>query len=243
MNQMKSNNIFERVEKKYLLTGKEYELLIEGLAPHMEMDEYGLHTICNIYYDTDNFELVRTSIDKPVYKEKLRLRSYGIPSDTSKVFLEIKKKYKGIVYKRRVSMTLEESKRYLTHGIRPAENCQILREIDYFMKFYTPIPKVYLAYDRIAFYGKEDSDIRITLDQNIRSRMEELDLAKGDYGKSLLDKDNYLMEIKVPTAYPLWLADILSDLRIYPASFSKYGNVYKEQLLEERNGNLCLQAL
>lgn len=243
MNQTKSNTIFERVEKKYLLSGKEYELLRERLIPHMEMDEYGLHTICNIYFDTESYELARTSIEKPVYKEKLRLRSYGIPDDTSKVFLEIKKKYKGIVYKRRVSMTLEEVRRYLNHGIRPATDNQILREIDYFIKFYHPVPKVYLAYDRIAMFGTENPDIRITFDQNIRSRMTELDLAKGDHGKYLLDKGNILMEIKVPGAYPLWLADILSDLRIYPSSFSKYGNVYKNQLLEERNGNLCLQAL
>ncbi|SHL40381.1 VTC domain-containing protein [Anaerocolumna jejuensis DSM 15929] len=243
MNQMKSNNIFERVEKKYLLSNMDYELLKEKLLPFMKMDHYGLHTICNIYFDTENYELIRTSIEGPVYKEKLRLRSYGIPTDNSAVFLEIKKKYKGVVYKRRVSMTLEETKRYLKHGIHPSMDSQILKEIDYFIQFYRPVPKVYLAYDRIALYGMEDSDIRITFDQNIRSRMTELDLAEGDHGKCLLEKGAVLMEIKVPSAYPLWLAGILSDLMIYPLSFSKYGNVYKEQLIDERNGNLCLQAL
>lgn len=243
MNQIKSNNTFERIEKKYLLSGKEYELLRNRLLPYMKMDQYGLHTICNIYFDTANYELARASIEKPVYKEKLRLRSYGIPTDNSKVFLEIKKKYKGIVYKRRVSMTLEEAVRYLRHGIRPAMDNQILREIDYFLHFYKPVPKVYLAYDRIALYGITDSDIRITFDQNVRSRLTDLDLAKGDHGKYILDTDSVLMEIKVPAAYPLWLASILSDLGIYPVSFSKYGTVYKENLLEERNESLCLQAL
>ncbi|SHO44641.1 polyphosphate polymerase domain-containing protein [Anaerocolumna xylanovorans] len=243
MNEIKSNNTFERIEKKYLLSSKDYDLLKNRLLPYMKMDQYGLHTICNIYFDTENYELVRNSIEKPVYKEKLRLRSYGVPTGNSKVFLEIKKKYKGIVYKRRVSITLEEAVRYLGHGIKPAIDNQILREIDYFIHFYKPIPKVYLAYDRIALYGITDPDIRITFDQNIRSRLTDLDLSKGDYGKYLLDQSNVLMEIKVPAAYPLWLANILSDLRIYPASFSKYGNVYKENLLEERNESLCLQAL
>ncbi len=243
MNLIKSNNIFERVEKKYLLTVMKYELLRERLLPYMEMDQYGLHTICNIYYDTEDYELVRTSIEGPVYKEKLRLRSYGVPDNDSPVFLEIKKKYKGIVYKRRVSMTLEESVRYLNHGIKPASDSQILREIDYFLRFHKPIPKVYLAYDRIALFGKEDSEIRITFDQNIRSRMTELDLSEGDSGKYLLHKGDVLMEIKVPYAYPLWLAGVLSDLEIYPVSFSKYGNVYKNQLIDERNESLCLQAL
>jgi len=243
MNQTKSNNIFERVEKKYLLTVKKYELLRERLLPYMEMDQYGLHTICNIYYDTEDYELVRTSIEGPVYKEKLRLRSYGVPDNNSPVFLEIKKKYKGIVYKRRVSMTLEESARYLNHGIKPAADSQILREIDYFLRFHKPTPKVYLAYDRIALFGIEDSEIRITFDQNIRSRMTELDLSEGDSGKYLLPKGDVLMEIKVPYAYPLWLAGVLSDLEIYPVSFSKYGNVYKNQLIDERNESLCLQAL
>lgn len=170
-----------------------------------------------------------------MYKEKLRLRSYGIPQDNDKVYLEIKKKWKGVVYKRRVSMTLEESNRYINHGIKPTTDCQILREIDYFISFYKPNPKVYLAYDRMALYCMEDPNIRITFDKNIRSRNTNLDLANGDYGNYLLEKDNYLMEIKVPGAYPLWLADILSKLEIYPKSFSKYGKVYITQLQKEGN--------
>lgn len=244
MNQITANNsIFVRVEKKYHLTNKQYEKLIQELSPYMKMDNYGLHTICNIYFDTDTFDLIRTSIEKPVYKEKLRLRSYGIPKDNDKVYLEIKKKWKGVVYKRRVSMTLEEVNRYLNHGIKPTTDCQILREIDYFISYYKPKPKVYLAYDRIALYCLEDPNVRITFDKNIRSRNTNLDLANGDYGNHLLEEGNHLMEIKVPGAYPLWLADILSELEIYPKSFSKYGNVYLTHLQEERNQNLCSQVL
>ncbi|MFV0343191.1 MAG: polyphosphate polymerase domain-containing protein [Anaerocolumna sp.] len=243
MSQPKSNNIFQRVEKKYCLTNRQYEELMLALSPYMKIDEYGLHTICNIYYDTEHFDLIRTSIEKPVYKEKLRLRSYGIPKENDKVYLEIKKKWKGVVYKRRVGMTLEEANRYLNNGIKPNLDCQILREIDYFISFYKPVPKVYLAYDRIALYCINDPDFRMTFDMNIRSRTSILDLSKGDFGQYLLEDGTRLLEIKVAGAYPLWLTDILSELQIYPTSFSKYGNIYKKQLQEERNQNLCLQAL
>lgn len=242
MSQTKTHYVFERVEKKYLLTKDKYQRLLKAIEPYMAADEYGLHTICNIYYDTVTDDLIRTSIEKPKYKEKLRVRSYGRPNKKDKVFIEIKKKYKGVVYKRRVSMTLEEAERYLNNGIKPNKENQILKEIDYFMAFYQPIPKVYLAYDRIAYFGKEDANIRITFDHHIRSRQGELSLGKGDYGNYLLDSEQYLMEIKVPIAMPLWLAHILSELEIYPTSFSKYGNVYKQNLLQIRREQRCLQA-
>ncbi len=236
------NFVFERVEKKYLLTREKYNLLLEAIEPYMSADSYGKHTIGNIYYDTDTYELISRSIEKPKYKEKFRIRSYGIPKAEDKVFLEIKKKYKGTVYKRRVSMTLREAEDYLEKGIKPQKEGQILKEIDYFMSFYKPTPKVYLAYDRIAYFGKENKDIRITFDHNIRSRLCNMSLAEGDYGTPLLDEYHYLMEIKVPGAMPLWLSKILSDLEIYPTSFSKYGNVYKQFILPNRRKDLCSQA-
>lgn len=238
----KTNYVFERVEKKYLLTKEKYQALLKAIEPYMAQDEYGMHTICNIYYDTPTYDLIRTSIEKPKYKEKLRLRSYGRPNKKDTVFIEIKKKYKGVVFKRRVSLMLEEAERYLNSGIKPKKENQIFKEIDYFMAFYKPIPKVYLAYDRIAYFGKADSNIRITFDHHIRSRQGDLSLGKGDYGDFLLDNNEYLMEIKVPLAMPLWLVHTLSELEIYPTSFSKYGNVYKQSLLEMRREQRCLQA-
>lgn len=225
---MADNFTFKRYEKKYLLNREQYERLQERLQPYIQLDQYGLHTICNIYYDTDQFDLIRTSIEKPPYKEKLRLRSYGIPQEGGKVFLEIKKKWKGVVYKRRISMTLEEAKAYLEEGKSLPADGQIEREIDYFVKFYNPKPKMYIAYDREAYFGKEDNALRITFDRNIRSREEDLQLEMGDAGKLLLDKEFRLMEIKVSGAFPMWLARILSELEIYPTSFSKYGNIYKQ---------------
>ena len=148
------------------------------------------------------------------------------------MYLEIKKKYAGIVYKRRISMTLSEAEDYLLGGVYPAKDSQILREIDYFLKFYKPVPKLYLAYDRTAWYGKNDKELRITFDSNIRSRRENLSLGCGDEAGLLYEKEYYLLEIKASGAYPLWLAKSLTDLSIYPASFSKYGAVYKKELKE-----------
>lgn len=237
----KSSQVFQRIEKKYRLDGEQYRGFLEGMAPYMELDQYGLHTIGNIYFDTEDDALVRASLSKPPYKEKMRLRSYGIPRDGDTVFLELKKKWDGIVYKRRVAMTPEEARRYVQDGIWPGHDEQMRKEMDYFMEYYHPAPKVYLAYDRMAYVGKEDGELRLTMDQRIRSREEALDLRCGDAGELLFDEECYLMEVKVPAAYPLWLAHLLSELGIYPVSFSKYGMVYRKKTEEERK-RICLQV-
>lgn len=222
---------FERVEKKYLMSKEQFEAFCTMTEEKITLDQYGLHTICNIYYDTDTYDLIRYSISKPKYKEKLRLRSYGIPTNESMVFVELKKKWNGVVFKRRTSMSLAEAKNYLNCGVQPSKESQIVREIDYFLEYYSPTPKLFLAYDRLAFFSKEDENVRITVDQNIRSRTTDLDLSMGDYGERLMDEELYLMEIKVPGVFPLWLANLLSELKIYPISFSKYGNIYQKTLL------------
>ncbi len=228
---MKSNNVFERVEKKYLIDQNKFNLFFQYIKPYMTVDKFGLHTICNIYYDTDNYELIRNSIEKPKYKEKLRLRSYGVPKDNDNVFLEIKKKYDGTVFKRRINLSLKEAVDYLDYGIRPNRHSQILNEIDYFINFHKPTKKVLIAYERLALFAKDDADFRITFDHNIRSRTYDLHLSKGDYGNPTLDFDSYLIEIKTSSSIPLWLVEIMSQLNIYPASFSKYSTVYKQDLI------------
>ena len=224
--------VFNRIEKKYLLTADSYERLRDALRSYMEEDEYGLHTICNIYYDTPDYHLIRRSIEKPVYKEKLRLRSYGIPREDSKVFLEIKKKYNKVVNKRRISLGLQEAYRYLEEGVRPEKDSQILREMDFFLERYPLQKGLYLAYDRRALFGKEDPEFRLTFDTNIRCRWEKMELERGDYGHFLLPAGCRLMESKVMGSTPLWFSSLLSSLHIYPASFSKYGYFYKEKLAE-----------
>jgi hypothetical protein len=149
------NYVFQRVEKKYLLDEINYKLLLKHIKPYMSCDRYGLSTVCNIYFDTDTYDIIRHSIEKPEYKEKLRLRSYGVPGDEDTVFLEIKKKLNGTVYKRRISLKLKEAKIYLEHGIKPSYDSRIFHEIDYFIRFYKPKAKLFLAYDRTAYSGNE----------------------------------------------------------------------------------------
>lgn len=224
---------FERVEKKYLLNTLQIQRILPAICEFMQADEYGLSTISSLYLDTPDDLLVRRSIAKPDYKEKLRLRSYGRTDDDSTVYLEIKKKVSGVVYKRRIALTATEAMAYLQNGEPPKQRGQILSEIDHMMKRYALTPKVYLAYDRTAYFEREPSPdmLRVTIDQHIRSRESDLDLRRGDAGKLLLPEGTYLMEIKTAYAIPLWLSSTLSKSRVYPISFSKYGRVYQERML------------
>ncbi len=226
-------SVFQRIEKKYMLSREQYEALLVRITPYMAADEYGLSKICNIYFDTETDELVRASNEKPLFKEKLRLRSYGIPRREDTVFVEIKRKYAGVVYKRRISLPLCEAEDYLLRGVRPEQDSQILREIDYFLSFYRPEPKLYLAYDRTAWYGRQDAQFRMTFDSNIRSRRERLSLELGDEAEPLYDFPYQLLEIKAAGAYPLWLTEALTGLCIYPVSFSKYGTIYRKEQAEK----------
>lgn len=221
---------FKRVEKKYLLTKEQAEELFAVLGERAVLDAYGLHTVCNIYFDTKIHELVRRSIEKPVYKEKLRLRSYGIPTEASSVYLELKKKWKGTVYKRRTQMPLHTAKAYLEQGVYPGEyDCQILQEIDYVLHFYPLQPSLFLAYDRQAYDLAGQDNVRFTIDRRIRSREDALDLLAGDAGELLFDEDIRVLELKAPFVLPKWFVSLLSELQIYPTSFSKYGSIYKEK--------------
>lgn len=221
-------DVFKRVEKKYLLSEYQYKELRKKLEEYVRVDKYGKTTITNIYFDTPDMLLIRRSLEKPVYKEKLRLRTYGVPGAETPAFIELKKKYKGVVYKRRIDMPYEDAVKYLYKGVHPEKTTQITKEIDYFLKFYRGIaPAMYISYDRIATYGIEDPNLRITFDGNITWRTQELELSKGVWGSKLLNEGERLMEIKIGGAMPLWLVKILDELEIYPTSFSKYGNAYK----------------
>lgn len=232
--------IFARTEKKYRISAEKKERFLQAISPYVDEDAYGRYSLCNIYFDTQSDELIRTSIEKPIYKEKLRLRSYGVPCETDEVFLEIKKKYKGVVYKRRVMMTLQQAMEYIKTGKIPVEaDSQIMREIDYFINFYHPEPKLYLAYDRLAFTGREDPQLRITVDEEVRSRRDRLDLTQGDEGERLLGDGEAILEIKTNGAMPLWLTGILAQEEIYPISFSKYGEIYKRELLQREKQEKC----
>lgn len=222
---------FKRIEKKYRLSRAQYEALLPRLQEGMIRDQYGLHTINNIYFDTESFACVRRSIAKPVYKEKLRLRAYGTPGSEDTVFVELKKKYKGIVYKRRAPLANREAMQYLLKAIPPKESSQVLREIDWYLQKNPVVPKVCLAYDRLALAGREDASLRVTFDEGIRWRTDALNLTQGSYGTPLLPGDGIIMEVKLQDAMPLWLAALFSALNIYPSSFSKYGACYQQFLM------------
>lgn len=229
-----NQEVFRRIEKKYIVDEPTYEKLIKKLDGHFVKDRYYKSTICNIYYDTPSHQLVRNSIEKPVYKEKLRVRSYGVPNDEDMVFVELKKKYKGVVYKRRIEMTLAQTRDFFAGKEVPHDNPQIENELKYFLKFYEGIaPAMYLSYDRLAYCGTEDPSLRLTFDTHILYREEQKELDKGIWGKELLPAGMRVMEIKIPNAMPLWLSAILDELEIYPALFSKYGTAYLNEFSEK----------
>ena len=228
--------IFKRYEKKYLLTKTEYEQLMSVIKEKLVPDKYGKNTLCSLYLDTPDFLLIRNSIDAVSYKEKLRMRSYGIPGRDKPLFFEIKKKYKRVVYKRRVSMTVEQAVEYIETGVPPFES-QIMREIDYLMQFYRqPKPNVCILCDREAFFSKDDSEIRLTFDANLRYRYGFPSNENIGEGIPIIENDKYIMEIKTPGAMPLWLVHALSEYKIYPRSFSKYAHAYYDIMRKERNG-------
>ena len=219
--------IFQRIEEKYVLTKAQKDKLFDLIKDHLRDDEYGPSTICNIYYDSKNKDLVRISMDKPFYKEKIRLRSYNVPNKESTAFLEIKKKYDGIVYKRRIANSLEDIESHIDDGKQIESNKQIVNEIDYCFRIYNLEPSLFLAYDRVAYYDKDDSSFRLTFDTNITARDYDLDLSKGVYGTKYCDENTYIMEIKCAGGLPFWFIRALQEVKAYPGSFSKYGKVYE----------------
>ena len=235
--------VFNRYEKKYRIKQDVYVELRKRLEEYMEADKHskngGFYTICNIYYDTDQNDLIRTSIEGKIYKEKLRLRSYGVVAPNENVYLEIKKKYNKRVNKRRTVLKLTEAYEYVRTKQKPEAqtymNQQVLSEIDYFLHRLDLKPRLFLAYERCAFFGKEDNNFRVTFDRNIVTRRYDLGLEYGVYGEKLLPDDEWIMEVKIDQTMPLWITKILSELHIYPTSFSKYGTEYKKFLANNKN--------
>lgn len=230
---------FKRYELKYLLTVDQKLRLLMAMEPHMRLDEFGRCSIRNLYYDTDSYRLIRSSIERPTYKEKLRVRSYGQASADGNVFVELKKKYKGVVYKRRVGMPQHEAMRWLGAGYngsqaepevcgQSAHDSQVEREIKYFLDYYNTLhPTVFLSYDREAYYALDGSDFRVTFDDNILVREDRLSLKEDVGGTNILEDGMVLMEIKCSGGIPLWMTHALTQLHIYKGRFSKYGTAYQ----------------
>lgn len=266
--------VFQRYEMKYMMTRRQKKAVLEAMLPYMKLDEFGHTTIRNIYFDTDSYILVRRSIEKPIYKEKFRIRSYRQAGAQDQVFIELKKKYDDVVYKRRESLSQLEALEWIVRGTPFPKSTQIGNEIDYFFRLYQTLrPKVFLSYEREAFYahgrpeeksqqgltdarragseslsgpnahgrpeeksqqGLTDSDFRVTFDENILARQEELSLSRDVWGEPLIDEDKVLMEIKTSGGIPLWMTHVLAREKIYKTSFSKYGTAYEKLICGHR---------
>lgn len=225
---MASQTVFKRYEYKYLISLEQKNAVLKAIEPYMQLDKYGRTTIRNIYYDTNIYLLIRRSIEKPTYKEKLRVRSYGVATPDSKVFVELKKKYKSEVFKRRVSLPCNEAMEWVAREHHCHKHNQICDEIDYFISYYGTLhPTVFLSYEREAYFTREPSDFRVTFDENILVRQEDLDLTSEAYGTPILPEGKTMMEIKCSGGIPLWMTEVLSREKIYKTPFSKYGTAYR----------------
>ena len=233
--------VFNRYEEKYVLTQAEYDAIIGEIEANMDKDAHNegdvFYPISNIYYDTSDFHLIRTSLMRPKYKEKLRLRSYGKIGGGDMAFLEIKKKYRGLVNKRRTKLIRSEAEEFLKTGVKPEVkdymNAQVLNELTYFINRYKLRGAAFVGYDRLAFFGRGSSDLRISFDKNIRGRTYDLNLGNTD-GEPILGDGYYLMEIKTRFAKPLWLVHLLTQNNIQREHFSKYGTYYTMLLEKQR---------
>lgn len=231
---MAFQTVFKRYELKYMITLEQKKKLLQAMEPYMTLDKYGRTTIRNIYLDTDNYLLIRRSIEKPTYKEKLRIRSYIQADSDSTVFVELKKKYKHVVYKRRISLPEKEAMEWVNGEPSCHKHTQISKEVDYFLDYYKTLhPSVFLSYEREAFYSNDKSDFRVTFDDTIMCRQEDLSLKSEVYGTPLLPKGRVLMEIKCSGGIPLWMTHTLSEEHIYKTSFSKYGTAYRTMIFPQ----------
>lgn len=221
---------FQRFETKYVISKETLVDLLTEFEMHLQEDEHAYSTIGNLYYDTPTYQMIRESLEKPYFKEKLRVRTYEAqPTEESQVFLEIKKKVRKIVYKRRISTDLLRAEQYLAGESLVMEDSQIKDEIDWLCERYGGVrPMMYIYYNRYSMKGIEDANVRITIDHDVTYRNHDLSLLEGRHGLPLLPDNHVIMEIKVPGAYPLWLSEILDRHQVYPKSFSKYGVAYKK---------------
>ena len=244
----KESNIFERYEQKYIVDKTQKALLEQAFMPYMEKDLYYHSLVRSIYLDTENHRLIRKSLEGETYKEKIRIRSYKTTGDGDLLFLELKKKYKGKVYKRRIEVGEQALIDWLNNA-KPLPESQIAREIEYFKTFYGDLhPDVFISACRTSYVAKKDAGLRITFDEDVKWRDADLTFKKDPYGDDLLDKNACIMEVKTGRAYPLWLCELLSGMHVYHRSFSKCGEAYKiraernKKKPREMGDELCQQA-
>ena len=232
-------NIFGRYEEKYLITYAQKTALLETISKHIAEDKFANYIVQNLYYDTENWDVVRNSIESPLYKEKMRLRCYGRQAYEAKLFLELKKKYKGVVYKRRAAFSNTLLSSNDVRDIMDQKSSQILRELQFYLKANSVYERIYLSYKRSAFTGVVDKDLRITFDTDIRYRIHDLEFTQPENGIPVLTPDQTIMEIKIERGMPLWLVHALGENKVYPISFSKCGTCYTDYIRKQQKGDVA----
>jgi hypothetical protein len=165
----------------------------------------------------------------------MRIRSYYDSKDPEdKIFMEIKKKCDGQGNKRRIKLKIKEVEPFVNEGILPETSDylsgQVAKELQYYLKINKVHPALYVQYDRLALFGKEDKNFRMTFDRNVHTRRNNFVFGESDEDELLLPDGMYIMEIKILGAMPLWLTHILSENGLYSRGFSKYGAKYKQDL-------------
>lgn len=234
---------FKRYEKKYLITKEQLDEIMPSLLEYMELDEFCVggneYRIYSIYYDTENHDIIRHNSSKPVYKEKMRIRSYyDLKDPEDKIFMEIKKKCEGQGNKRRIKLKIKEIEPFVNDGVLPETkdylSAQVAKELAYFLKMNKVRPALYVQYDRLALFGREDKNFRMTFDRNVRTRRSNFQFGESEEDELLLPGGEYIMEIKILGAMPLWLTHLLSEHGLFSRGFSKYGVKYKLDAQEHR---------
>ncbi|MCR5689349.1 MAG: polyphosphate polymerase domain-containing protein [Clostridiales bacterium] len=232
--ELPARGIFNRTEKKYIITQQQADELMPVLLRHMHGDKNGKSTVCSMYFDTPDMRVIRASIDAKAYKEKLRVRCYGVPTAQTRTFVELKKKYLGVVYKRRFEMTYGDAMAFLVNG-EPGPDTQMGREVEYFLRFYPGIrPAIDIFCERLALFGNDDENLRVTFDSDLRYRMSRLDLSRGTDGEPIIPANKLIMEIKTSTSMPVWLTGAIDELHIYPQKFSKVATAFTNELEKRR---------
>jgi len=227
-------SIFNRRENKYLVTTEQGAVLQRQLMQCMTIDRQGEYLVQNLYYDTDDWDIIRESIERPLYKEKLRLRFYDQKTSETRGFLELKKKFKGITYKRRIDFPLCELESRSVREIVSSFDSQISREINFFLQRNAVSEKVFIVYTRIAYNGLKDEALRITFDKDVFFRLIGLGNYNSDDNRRILNHNQMIMEIKTTGAIPLWLTKALSENSIFPVPFSKFGVCYTGHIFKLR---------
>jgi len=224
-----------RTETKYLVHVENFNAIRDAFSEYLEKDKYYFYKVHNIYFDNADNQIISHSIEAPEYKEKLRMRMYEHPGAVFQdAYIELKKKYLGVVYKRRKKLDLDAARQAIAQDVGCIDSeCQVMREILFYMKKTACYPKIYLSYERYSYYATEDSGLRVTFDTNIVSRRENLKFASSKEDSVPLLKNHMILEIKTCNYYPLWLIKILNDYKIYPTSFSKYGKIFEAEKVKE----------